>query len=334
MPLSKKALLTLALVAALGVWAEGVGFWRQLPGSPVVGAPGQGLASTGERLYLAWGQDAQSAPQFWAYEPDDQAWTAQSVEGLPAGAFRAGTALAWDGDRYIYALGGAAPEDLNRRALFRFDLRQRRWVGLAETPHPQGAGNALAWDPFSQRLYALLGSERVDSAFARYNPSINRWETLPFPPGWDCTGAGTGLVSLRQFGVYALQGKCLERQELGRFAVYNPFRSAWTALAGLPQAVGAGGSLLWLGEFVEDQKTFMLALAGGLSGQPGFAVYRYNLDANFWFRLVDHTCPPGVYPGNRLGVVKGTVHFWQGAPADGAFACGGNALMQLLGITP
>ena len=100
----------------------------------------------------------------------------------------------------------------------------------------------------------------------------------------------------------------------------------------MPESVGAGGSLLSVAEFDKSQSLFLFAQAGGRRQAPGFGVYRYNIDNNFWLRLVDHTCPAGTFTGNRLGYVNNAIHYWQGSPSRAEYVCGGNGFLQLLGL--
>lgn len=335
--MKKRFALVVVLLFSISFLTSAAGFWRRLPAAPVSGAAGQAIVGVGDFSYLIWNDSLENAPQFWVYAAETRSWTPGETRGLPPGAFRPGTALVWNEANRLYALGGGNSDDEDRRAFYGYGLsisRRNQWVRLADTPHPQGAGNALVWDAFTGKSYAFLGSEQLESAFVRYDPAVDRWETLPFPEGWICSGPGAALASLGRFGLYAFQGDCTDNRENGNFAVYDPFRSEWRSLPPLPTAGGAGGSLLWVGNFDASQNLFIYALSGGAKNAPGFGVYRFYLDNNRWEQLVDHVCPTGVFTGNRLAYVDGAIHYWQGSPdsQDFGFDCGGNAFLQLLGL--
>lgn len=340
--LKKRFALIIVLLFSISLLVNATGFWRKLPAAPVSGAAGQAIIGTGDFSYLIWDDSPENEPQFWIYAAKTRDWMPGETRGLPAGAFRPGTTLVWDEANMLYALGGGNSDDDDRRAFYGYDLsiprsstaRGNQWVRLADAPHPQGAGNALVWDAFTGKIYAFLGSEQLESAFGRYDPVDNRWETLPFPEDWVCSGPGAALASLGRFGVYAFQGDCIDGQEEGNFAVYNPFRSEWRSLPPLPTAVGAGGSLLWIGNFDASQNLFIFALSGGTENAPGFGVYRFHLDSTRWEQLADHVCPTGAFTGNRLAYVDTAIHYWQGTPdsPDFGLGCSGNAFLQLLGL--
>lgn len=348
----KRLLLSLILLSfILSVVSEGVGFWRRLDPVPVAGAPGQAIVGTGEHLFLIRTDGETNASQFWTYDGDDRRWTDRSEDiivgfddqdnndrrGLSDGLFQTGTAMAWvnddDDDNFLYILGGGS-DDGDHRAFYRLDIRNlNRPVleRLADTPHDQGEGNAMVWDPFGKRMYALIGSERLEGEFVRYDPRFNRWETLPFPEEWNCLGPGSAMVSFGAFGIYALEGDCRGTQSESRFVVYDLFRSRWTDLNSLPASNGPGGSLLNIGQFDSNEDTFIYAFNGGEMAEDGQEVYRYNIDNGLWRRLeLEQLCPVGGYPGNRAGYVDEAIHIYQGAPGD--FPCRGDGLLQLLGV--
>lgn len=329
--LVKKIAFIVILLCLIPVLNNAQGLWLRLDDAPLSGARGEAVVGTDDALYLVWTRGIDAETEFWEYSTVSQRWRSLTTAGLPSGVFRAGTALAWDGDHTLYVLPGARQEDAERTTFFKFDIQENHWEQLRDTPHPQGSGNALAWDSFSKQLYAFLGSGDKGSAFARFDPGRRRWELLSLHPDWDCTGAGASLTSLGRFGVYALQGRCDADRANGAFALFNPFRIEWQLFPSLPaeEGVGEGGSLLWLGALDQSQSSFIYALAGGARGDgPGSEFYRFRLDANRWERLADIPCPIGFYVGNRLAYVGGALHAWQGSLASERFICGGNALLK------
>ncbi len=305
----RKLVLMAMILCLSAVPATAQFVWLRLADAPVPGAPGQAFAGAGEALYLA--RDDGETTAFWRFAPDD-GWAERGTRGLPETAFGPGAALAWDGAEALYALGGEGTNG----ALYRYDLGRDRWSRLADTPAPQGAANALAWNASGEVLYALLGGTGQDVGLLQYDPPRNRWDPLPLPDSWNCAGPGAGLASLGRFGLYALRGACDGAD--GDFARFDPFRRQWTELPPLPGEAGAGGALLWHPE----RPAFVHALVG-----QGRAIYRYVLDNRFWERLPDLPCPVGAFAGNRLAFLDGALHVWQGAPVD--FRCGGDALLAL-----
>ncbi len=349
----KRLLLCMILLSfVLSVVTEGIGFWRRLDPVPVTGAPGQAIVGTGDNLFLIRTDAETNASEFWSYDGADRSWTNRSEDvivgfddvdnndrrGLPVSLFFPGTAIVReteedDDEDLLYILSGGT-DDGEQRAFYRMDIRNlNRPVleRLADTPNDQGEGNALVWDPFGKRLYALLGNERIGGHFVRYDPRFDRWESLSFPEDWDCLGPGAGMVSLGQFGIYALEGDCRRNSDESQFAVYDLFRSRWTNLNSLPASNGPGGSLLSIGEFDTSQDTFLYAFNGGINSDEGQAVFRYNIDNSFWIPLdLEQICPVGFYSGNRAGYVDGAIHVYQGASGD--YPCRGDGLLQLLGV--
>jgi len=320
--LTKRVVCIVALLLFSAQAMDAQGLWSRLDDAPVGGARAAAVVGTGEALYLIWNESNDRAPQFWRYGVADGRWSALNTQGLPRGAFGPGASLVWDEQHTLYALGGGQTNDSARTTFYRYDLETNLWTRLGDTPHPQGTGNALVWDPASKRIHAMLGSTELGSAFARYDPRFDRWSALPFPDFWGCTDAGASLTSLGRFGLFAFKGRC-EGKANGDFALFNPFKLQWQALPALPLELGvdAGASLLWLGGFDSRQATFVYALGGG------DAFYRFRLDDNRWERLSDLPCPVGTHPGNRLAYLGGTLSVWQGAPASSR--CGGRALLRL-----
>lgn len=310
-------LASLALIALLPLILAAAGplVWEPAPSAPVSGGHGQGLVSDGQNIYLAQCFDADNDPEFFRYVSG--AWEPLSTAGLSEGAFRSGTALAWDPSGRIYALGGARDEDDDRTAFFRFEVGTNRWTALSVTPHPQGAGNALSWCGFDNKLYAFMGSEDHSagaSFFASYEPTRNLWTPLSMP--WPNTDAGAALAWTGSKTILALRGGCT-----GDFASYDIPTDTWTDLAALPSPAGYGASLLWTSAVGDT----VYALAGGCDEDPGIGVYAYSLVTRTWTAQNDIPCPVGYYAGNRLAFADGALYVYQGSPTASPWSCGGDA---------
>ncbi|MEM2907884.1 MAG: hypothetical protein QXP65_01590 [Candidatus Hadarchaeales archaeon] len=287
--------------------------WVEKADTPDVGGYGESLCGDGNYIYIARCLYATSTPQFWRYDPSSDSWNALSVSGLPTGAFRNGTAIAWDyGDR-IYALCGARYEDADRRLFFSYSISANSWTQLADTPAPQGAGDAIAWSGYDNRIYALLGSSSHGTAFARYDPLSNTWELRTSPPGG--IDDGCSLVWTGGRYLYALRGEYLETSPLQDFWRYDIISDSWVEMAPIPEGggVGDGGSLLWIGNWLPQHTDYIYALGGGDCWEnPGDNFYRYVISTNTWERLAKIPYPITYYNGSRLGFAAGHIYYWQG----------------------
>ena len=306
--------------------------WEAVSTSPKTGAYGEAVVGTGQALYLMRCWSTGTSSYWWRYDgawTELKNWSDLSSSDLPR--CKTGTALAWDFDRFIYVLFGASYSDSDRRYFYRYDLVSDTWERLADTPHPQGAGDALVWSGYDRKLYAFLGSNVHGTAFARYSPETDTWELLTLNPSWAATDDGAALAWAGGEHLYALQGEEDESVPNQSFARYHIPTGAWEDLPAIPEAqgVGDGASLLWIGPWLEEEGLYLFALGGGNTDEsPGYHAYRYRLRDNTWETLPDIPYPVGWYVGNRLGFFNGQIYYWQGAPStwDG----GGDQLVRAL----
>ncbi|MBS7621530.1 hypothetical protein KEJ32_05405, partial [Candidatus Bathyarchaeota archaeon] len=112
---------------------------------------------------------------------------------------------------------------------------------------------------------------------------------------------------------------------------------ALTGLASIPAyphsggvgGVGDGGSLLYVGFWMPNQKDYIYALSGNQAYPepiPDNRTYRYTISTNSWERLADLPFGIGYYVGCRLGYADGHIYAWQGAPST--WAGGGDDLAK------
>jgi len=291
--------------------------WVDKADTPDLGGYGESVCGDGSYVYVARCLYATSTPQFWRYTPGTNTWGNLSVTGLPTGAFRNGTAIAWDNSNYIYALCGARYEDADRRLFYRYTISTDSWTQLVDTPGPQGAGDAITWSGYDGYIYAIIGSSGHGTVFARYNPSSSLWETRTLPPaGTDdgCSLAWTGGTYL-----YALRGEYIETTPLRDFWRYDIVNNSWATMENIPEAggVGDGGSLLWAGNWLSVQVNYIYALGGGSCWEdPGDNYYRYVISTNTWEKLASIPYPITDYNGGRLGFATGHIYYWQGLSAS------------------
>ncbi|MEM2619168.1 MAG: hypothetical protein QW356_06765 [Candidatus Hadarchaeales archaeon] len=238
--------------------------WTERGQTPEAGGYGEAVVGAGGYVYVVRCYSATSSVSFWRYDPATDTWSSLGTN-LPAGTFRNGTCLAWDGGSYLYALAGARYDDTDRRIFLRYSISGNTWEYLENTPGPQGAGDALCWSGYDNRVYAVLGSKEHGTVFARYDPSTSSWELKTSPPGGTDDGCSLAWAGGRY--LYALRGEYYESSPLRDFWRYDMETDTWTSLSPIPDpgGVGDGGSLLW----VPDQPDYLYALGGGSFDENG-----------------------------------------------------------------
>jgi hypothetical protein len=320
------------------------GEWIEKNHTPEVGAVGEAVVGTGDYIFIVWCRYYSTTPEFWRYDPSTDNWNdSMNVSGLPIGAFRNGAALAWDHGDYIYALLGGRYKDSNRTLFYRYCISNNTWIRLTDTPHAQCAGDAITWANSS--IYAILGSRKHKTVFARYNCSNSSWSVLSLPDNWkNETDDGASLVWTGGTYLYALQGEVGEDENqpitsFSRYNITNNSSGIWEDMRPIPEieGVGDGASLLWIGNWVEEYANYIFALGGGsgLTGEPpgnetpGNKSYTYCISEDKWNELEPIPCPVGKYVGNRLGFADGHIYYWQGTPKNTSkWICGGDAFLM------
>jgi hypothetical protein len=211
-----------------------------------------------------------------------------------AGAFRNGAALVWDHGDYIYALLGGRYSDSNRTLFYRYCISNNTWLRLTDTPHAQGAGDAITWA--NGAIYAMIGSRKHKTVLARYNCSNSSWAVLSLPNNWENeTGDGASLVWTGGIYLYALQGEIGEDENqpitnFSRYNITNGSSGTWEDMHPIPEieGVGDGASLLWIGNWMAEYANYIFALGGGsgLKGETlGNKSYTYCISEDEWNEL-------------------------------------------------
>ena len=300
--------------------------WVARSDTPYSGGYGEAVVGTCDNIFIARCMYATTDPVFLCYGPSTDSWILMNISGLPPGAFRSGTAMAWDQNDYIYTLLGGRYEDSDRRLFYRYSISNDVWEQLADTLHGQGAGDAVAWSEYDDHIYAMIGNNKQGTVFARY--SYNSWEVMTFNPNWTLTDDGASLVSIDE-NLYALRGEYHESVPNGDFARYHIPTDVWEDKNPLPQSngVGDGASLLYIGNWMSEHANHIFAFGGGgVNEEPGYNFYQYNISSNNWIMLKSISCPIGFYVGNRLGYANNSIYYWQGSPTTEKWICGGDAL--------
>jgi hypothetical protein len=260
--------------------------------TPKAGGLSQAIVGTDDALYILRAHKSNDPLYFWRCPINEATYFDEPLTGLlgaearARGVFQNGTALAWDGERYIYALVGGFYEHRGRKGFWRYDTCigqlpdcEKRWSQLADTPGEQGAGDALAFvkQGESAYVYALVGAATKErsgayNGFSRYDVALNNWKELPKP--WDCTDDGAALAWDGGHYLYALRGSnCRDdaTQDFARFDLTAQTPS-WETMSSIPEPMDDGGSLIW------DGGRYLYAITGGggeVSDGKGF--YRFDL---------------------------------------------------------
>jgi len=295
----------------------GVESWETCASTTKAGGYGEAVIGTGDAIYAVRCLYASSEATFWRYNPDTDGWTSlrtPSVNGETTGLFRSGTAFAWDGGDYIYALAGARYSDSDRRLFLRYSIPNDEWSDLPDTPGPQGAGDAICWSGYDTKLYAFTGSSGHGAVFASYDPAAGDWSTIEASKQVD---DGASLTWAGDKYLYALYGEYLETTPSQAFWRYDIDSGTWIELESIPDSggVGDGGSLLYLGDYLHHQTDYIYALGGGSCLEdPGAGFFRYSISGDEWSALDELPYPVGYYVGNRLGYADESIYYWQGSP--------------------
>jgi len=307
-------LLAFQVLSALPVNGSGFWFWVR---DAVTGAYGEAVAGTGEAIYIARGAG------FYRYLPSDNSFVQLAA---PPDGFKTGTALAWDFGDYIYALLGAASTE-SRRFFYRYSISSDQWTRLADTPADQGEGNAITYVE-GLGVLAIIGGEQRPTYFMLYDSASDSWSDAPADPPAG-TGDGASLAWTGGDFVYAMRGEFYEDEPCYDFWTYSISNDTWQTLAPIPAephdggsgGVGDGGSLLYVGFWLQNQTDYIYALSGNQAypetPQPiaDRRFYRYKISTDTWERLEDLPFGVGYYVGNRLGYAEGHIYAWQGAPS-------------------
>ena len=302
-------------------WVKATEEWIAVQNT-VTGAYGEAVVGTGDAIYIA------RKISFYKYTPGDDTWIPLTAPPNPdsGDTFKTGTALTWDLNEYIYALYGAATTD-SRRWFSRYHIPTDTWEPLANTTADQGEGDAITWVQSENKTYATIGGEQRPTLLISYNPLSNTWSNAPTDPP-EGMGDGASLIYTSNNILYALRGEYDETSALNDFWSYNITSNTWTDLTPIPAdphsegigGVGDGGSLLYLGYWIQEQVDYIYALSGNQATPenpsiPDNRTYKYTISTDTWERLTDLPFGIGHYVGCRLGYADGYIYAWQGAPS-------------------
>ena len=300
--------------------------WVWETNTSFLGGYGECVASDGKNIYILEEYKANYNPKFAMYDPSSGVWTDLSSNLPPKGTFKNGVAMAYDYSGNFYVLTGSAYADGADRVMFyRYNISTDTWTRLADTPHVQGAGDAIVYSAYDNMLYAFIGRAHYTGdydpgdygIFARYDPETDVWENLTYPE-WTGTDDGASLAWTGGRYIYGLQGEFYENSPLRSFARYDIVADGWTNLSDMDtkDGVGDGGSLLWIGAYDENYSDVLFAFDGnGCNETPGYNFSMYYISNDTWRFLDTIPKPIGYYVGNRIAYASGKLWYWQGTPS-------------------
>jgi hypothetical protein len=209
-----------------------------------------------------------------------------------------GGALAYDGTRYIYALGGG------NRNFWRYDTTTQSWDtafnnnNSNRAPANVGNGGALAYDG-SVYIYAFRGNNQT--AFWRFNLGTQSWESaLAFNrPAPAAVNAGGALAYDGSGYIYAFQGNTT-----AAFWRFNLSTQSWESAPAFnktaPTAVNAGGALAY------DGSRYIYAFGGNVTA----AFWRFDTVTQSWESApaFNKPAPATVGPGGALALFVATTY--------------------------
>jgi hypothetical protein len=222
-----------------------------------------------------YGAKGLNTNQFWRYNIGSDTWEAMANIPKP---FYYGSVMAYDGERYVYAIPG------NDDVLMRFDTQANDGYGQwtttpasAQFGNPNassgqftGAGADMVFDG-RNNLYVTQGNSF--SYFAKYSISddqehgekANTWTPLALAPKSFLNGGSLGYDSENDV-IYALRG-----DSRSDFYKYNVAANTWEKMPDTPASMGYGASLM--------------LVEGALYAQRGNGynnLYKFNIEKNSW----------------------------------------------------
>lgn len=298
--------------------------WIERAPTPKQGGYGEAVIGTADAVYIIRAYSTGNA-YFWKYDLNNDCWEEILTWDEPfLPRPKTGTSMAWDYNNYLYVMFGGAYRDEDRRYFYRYNIKNGSWERLPDTPFSQGAGDAITYCAYDNKIYAIMGNKDKGSVFASFSIENQTWEILPFI--WNSTDDGCSLVWTGGKYLYALRGEYMEIIPNGEFARYNIITKEWEYMEEIPEkdGVGDGASLLW----TADYKNCIFALGGGSADEkPGYNFYCYFISNNSWKKLDDVPYPVGYYVGNRLAYAD-AIYYWQGSPST--WEGGGNRFCMYL----
>ena len=195
---------------------------------PPFGQAHYGCVATNGAIYLiGWfGFPSQVGADVQRFTPSGGGptgtWTQMAPYPLPIHM----SAVAWDGDNYIYVAGGYYGG--SRAEAYRYDIAGNNWTQLAYMPIVNyGCGGA-----FIQGKFYVVGGWYWANTLLEYNPGNDTWTYKTGPPigvptAYHCTASNGSLLFTVGGGMGTAGSTAVQ--------VYNPVTDSWTLDSPLPQ---------------------------------------------------------------------------------------------------
>lgn len=314
-----------------------VGKWSEQGETSFGGGHCGCVATDGRHFYVLRQHSSEKTANFVRFELGKEGLGAEERLDSPPVHGRTGASLAWDGEIYIYFLiGGSYGAPANERTSFlRYSISAGQWEELADTPLPQGAGDALAVVRREEktRVFALLGCAHGQdkrktcdgSAFGEYDPTKNEWKTIDAKP-WGCTDDGTSLAWNGDRFLYATRGSDCRDKSTTSFSRFDLDSRRWEEQAQTPSPPDDGGSLAF-----HAGALYLATGGGGEDGKEpaeGRGFFRFDSENNKWETLTSLPGGIGNWTGNRLAVVGDHIYCWQGSPMSWTDEGGGKRIWR------
>jgi len=193
-------------------------------------------------LYMLRADDGTYPSRYYRDRNSNGTWENANISGDTIGA---GAAIAMDNDDYLYALYGEGQDKLYR-ADGQHGVSTVVWTEYA-SPGAVGVGSALVWVDSgigynSDYQYALLGNGSTN--FCIHYNSSDSWNCnladVPTAPG-----RGSALVWDGDNTIFAVAGG-----DSAAFYSYSISGNSWTTLTNTPVAVGSGGGMVHVGDYL------------------------------------------------------------------------------------
>ena len=180
-----------------------------------------------------------------------------------------GTAVVYDGSRYIYVLRG-----YNTNSFARYDTVYDSYQYLPGAPWSAQQGAYIIYDRSRNRLWAIQGNG--GTGFAYYDLNAHSWTSvaaLPVAANWGswiehtCSALYSGANDDRIYYAPANGSSA--------FYAYSISGNSFTSLASAPGSLGAGSIGLWIYNYDPDK---ILVIRGGGTTD----IYLYSISGNSW----------------------------------------------------
>ena len=180
-----------------------------------------------------------------------------------------GTAVVYDGSRYIYWLRGG-----NTNWFRRYDVIGDTHQYLPGAPWNAQQGAILVLDPSRNRIWAIQGN--AGTGFAYYDLSTYAWTSVASLPiassygSWIVHTCSSIISTANDDRIYYAPANGSTA-----FYYYSISSNSFTALASAPATLGAGSIGVWIYNYDPDK---ILVIRGGGTAD----IYLYSISGNSW----------------------------------------------------